>query len=365
MNATDADRRYMWRCLQLALCGEGHTSPNPMVGAVVVSGQSIIGEGYHVRYGSPHAEVNAIRSVRRRELIEGSTVYVSLEPCSHYGKTPPCADMLISHRVGRVVVGCRDPFPQVNGHGIAKLREAGIEVTEGVLEEECLRLNRAFFTLHRLRRPYVTLKWAQSRDGFIDVIRTAGTGQQPARLSTGITRTLAHRLRSASQAILVGGRTALLDNPSLTTRLWAGASPLRVVTDTHGTLPASLHLFDGTTPTRVYTLQGHTPLYSSLPQVTVVALTPEASLPEAVLGDLASQGITSLIVEGGASTLQAFIDSGLWDEARVETAATLLGAGVQAPCLAGATLAESFHCDANRIDTYTQRRTAPANLTKC
>jgi len=297
--------KYMWRCIQLAQCGEAGAPPNPMVGAVVVCDGRIIGEGYHRRCGGPHAEVNAIASVRDKRLLSRSTIYVSLEPCAHFGKTPPCADLIIQSGIPRVVIGCTDPFAKVNGLGIRKLQEAGCEVTVGVLEEECSELNRRFFTFHQKHRPWILLKWAQSEDGYI--------GREGSRLffSNTLTQTLVHRLRARSQAILVGTTTALTDNPTLTTRLWPGSNPLRLTIDRHGCLPPTLHLLDGSTPTIVYTHE---------------------SLRE-ILTDLYNRGIQSLLVEGGAKLLQSFIEEGLWDEARIETAPFCLREGVAAPVL--------------------------------
>ena len=231
MDKTDMDAVFMRRCLQLASLGRGHVSPNPMVGAVVVHRGQIIGEGYHRCYGQPHAEVNAINSVRDAGLLPECTLYVSLEPCSHYGKTPPCADLIVQKKIPRVVVGCLDPFPKVSGQGVVRLREAGIEVVTGILEEECKALNRTFMTCQIDERPFVTLKWAQSRDGYIDRLRKPG---EPAiRISDDVSSVWVHRLRAEADAILVGTNTAVADNPSLTTRLWYGRSPLRIVLDEH------------------------------------------------------------------------------------------------------------------------------------
>ena len=304
----------MRRCIQLARCGEAGAAPNPMVGAVVVCDGRIIGEGYHRRCGGPHAEVNAIGSVKEKHLLSRSTIYVSLEPCAHFGKTPPCADLIIRSGIPRVVIGCTDPFAKVNGLGIKKLQDAGCEVVVGVLEQECRELNRRFFTFHQQHRPWITLKWAQSEDGFI--------GKESERIffSNALTQTLVHRLRARHQAILVGTRTALLDNPTLTTRYWSGPNPLRLTIDRRGILPPTLHLLDGSTPTIVYTNE---------------------SLRE-ILTDLYERGIQSLLVEGGAQLLQSFIDEGLWDEARIETAPLRLGQGVAAPHLADSQL-ESQH----------------------
>lgn len=317
------DERYMRRCLQLARNGFLGAPPNPMVGAVIVCGGRIIGEGYHIRCGGPHAEVNAVNSVRDPGLLRESTVYVSLEPCSHYGRTPPCADMLVSKGVRRVVVGCIDPFAKVQGRGIAKLRAAGIDVTVGVLEAECRELNRRFITFQSLRRPYVTLKWAQSADGYI-----GGTTGGRTMISTPLTQTNSHRLRAMNQAILVGRTTAATDDPALTTRLWPGANPLRVVMDRRASLPPTLRLFDGEAPTLAVTEAGYPEA-----RTATELFHPDYSLPviPQLLGELHRRGIQTLLVEGGAATLQGFIDSGLWDEAVVERGAVSLGGGTPAP----------------------------------
>ena len=298
------DINYMRRCLQLARCGEARAPPNPMVGSVFVCDSRIIGEGYHRRCGGPHAEVNAINSVKERDLLSRSTIYVSLEPCAHYGKTPPCADLIIETGIRRVVIGCTDPFAKVNGLGIKKLQEAGCEVQVGVLEQECRELNRRFFTFHEKHRPWIILKWAQSNDGFIGK-------DERVILSNALTQTLVHRLRARSGAILVGTNTALQDNPTLTTRLWPGPNPLRLTIDRNGILPPTLHLKDNSTPTVIYS-------HESI---------------EEILADLYARGIQSLLVEGGAKLLQSFIDKGLWDEARIETAPLCLGQGTKAPTL--------------------------------
>lgn len=323
------DEMYMRRCIQLARNGEVGAPPNPMVGAVVVCDGRIIGEGYHRRCGGPHAEVNAIASVKEPSLLQRSTIYVSLEPCAHYGKTPPCADLIVEKRIPRVVIGCQDPFAKVDGLGIKKLRDAGCEVVVGVLQEECLRLNKRFMTYHTLKRPYVTLKWAQSCDGFVDFFRSSPL-QSPAHISTPTTQTLVHRLRATHQAILVGGRTALLDNPTLTTRVWPGPSPLRVVIDTHGDLPADLRLLtDG----------GDTLLYH------------RESLQD-ILSDLHAQGVQSLLVEGGPATLQRFIDEMLWDEARVEVSPEHIVEGVAVPQLGQCQLLSRTMVDGHELLHY-------------
>ncbi len=318
------DEKYMRRCLQLARNGLCNAAPNPMVGAVIVCDGKIIGEGYHVRCGQAHAEVNAIRSVKDPSLLTRSTLYVSLEPCAHYGKTPPCADLIVEKGIPRIVVGCVDPFAKVAGRGIQKLKEAVREVVAGVLEDECSDLIRRFITFHTLRRPYVTLKWAQSADGFLDVRRTGGN---PVRLSSYLTQMLVHKKRAEHSAILVGTRTALLDNPTLTVRHWQGPSPVRVVLDRQGSLPDSLHLFDGQVPTLVITEEAKT----NRPNVEYVLADFNRPVVPQLLAALHARNLQSLLVEGGTFTLQTFLDAGLWDEAFVEEAPLCLGDGVQAP----------------------------------
>lgn len=321
------DEEYIARCLQLALNGLCTTAPNPMVGAVIVREGRIIGEGYHIRPGEAHAEVNAIRSVRDESLLRESTLYVSLEPCSHYGKTPPCADLIIRKGIPRVVVGCTDPFPLVAGRGIGKLREAGIAVTVGVLEAACRRLVRRFVTFHALHRPFVTLKWAESADGFIDLRRTGG---QPVVLSSPLTAMLAHKKRAEHEAILVGRRTALLDDPSLTVRDWQGRNPVRLVIDKDLTLPQGLRLFDGQARTWVFTRKDCAP---PRPRTEYVRTDFSRPLLPQVMEALRRNGIQSLLVEGGSTLLQSFIDAGLWDEACAEVSPLRLGDGVPAPVM--------------------------------
>lgn len=318
------EEKYMQRCIELAGNGLCNVSPNPMVGAVIVCDGKIIGEGYHIRCGEAHAEVNAIRSVKDESLLERSTIYVSLEPCSHYGKTPPCADLIIEKKIPRIVIGCQDPFSKVAGRGIQKLRDAGREVIVGVLEAECRQLIRKFITFHTFHRPYITLKWAESQDGFIDLNRTAGN---PVKLSTPLTSMIVHKKRSESDAIMVGTRTALLDNPSLTVRNWYGKNPIRIVLDKDLSLPASLHLFNGSVPTLIFTENQHSPLSS--PEYIVLNYQKDI-LPQ-IMEELYKRGIQSLLVEGGSILLQSFIDAGCWDEAFVERASKELHSGVKAP----------------------------------
>ena len=288
------DEKYMRRCIQLASNGRINAQPNPMVGAVIVHDDKIIGEGYHVRCGEGHAEVNACASVRPEDehLLKSSTIYVSLEPCSHYGKTPPCADLLVSKGFKRCVIGCKDPFAKVQGRGIKKLRDAGIEVTVGVLEKECMELNKVFVTFHGKQRPFVTLKWAQSADGFID-----------GHISNIYTQMLCHKRRAEHQAILVGRNTFEIDNPSLNTREWYGPSPRRFVVSS-----SKLSLPDG---------------YEAI----------EVRDVDTMLKTLYELGVQSVLVEGGAQLLQSFLDSGKWDECYVENGALSIEGKVKAPIM--------------------------------
>lgn len=343
------DEKYIRRCIELASNGLCNAAPNPMVGAVIVHNGKIIGEGYHARCGESHAEVNAIRSVKDESLLKDSTIYVSLEPCSHYGKTPPCADLIVSKGIPRVVVGCIDPFSQVSGRGIQKLRDAGIDVTVGVLEEECKNLIRRFVTFNTQKRPYITLKWAESADGFIDANREEGS---PVVLSTPITSMYVHKQRAEHKAILVGRRTALLDNPSLTTRNWYGTNPLRLVIDRNLTLPSGLKLFDHSTPTIVFTAEKKEN-EENLEYITIDFSTD--ILPQ-ILTVLYDRKIQSLMVEGGTTLLQSFIDSGLWDEMFVEHSVRVLGEGVKSPVIPKGAVMQTEMRDGVCVSHYTGKR---------
>lgn len=320
------DEKYMWRCLQLARHGELTTAPNPMVGAVIVRGDRILGEGWHRIYGGPHAEVNAVLNVRPEDeaLLREATIYVSLEPCSHWGKTPPCAELLVEKGFRRVVVGCLDPNEKVAGRGIRRLREAGAEVVVGVLEHECRWLNRKFMTFHALHRPYITLKWAESADGFIDRKRESRADGEPVQFSTPWTQSLVHRLRATHQAILVGRRTWELDAPSLTTRLWPGRNPERVVLTKS---PKSLILAPSPNGEGGIYLQGR-PVHVEqvLPFHQDLVHTPHSTWR-----GVGGEAFQSILVEGGAQTLQSFLDADLWDEVFIERSGLVLGDGVKAP----------------------------------
>jgi len=301
----------MSRCLQLAELGMENVAPNPMVGAVLVFENKIIAEGYHQKYGEAHAEVNCINNVSEKDkhLIEKSTLYVSLEPCSHYGKTPPCADLIIQNKIKKVVVGCKDVYKEVAGRGIAKLENAVVEVISGVLEKECIELNKRFFTFHQKFRPYIILKWAQSFDGKI-----ATHDDKRILISNEYSNRLVHKWRGEEASILIGTATALKDNPFLTTRLWPGKNPIRIVIDKNDKLPASLNVFSGEAKTIIFTL-----LKNAASENLVYIKLEKEDFLEPLLHSLFEMNIQSLLVEGGAKTLQSFIDIGLWDEARVIT----------------------------------------------
>lgn len=353
------EEKFMWRCLELARCGAGHTEPNPMVGAVVVRDGEIIGEGYHRKCGEGHAEVNAIASVRNESLLRDATLYVSLEPCSHYGKTPPCAELILRKGIPRVVVGCMDPFPAVSGRGVKMLREGGVEVVTGVLEREAWELNHVFMTVQTLRRPYIRLKWAQSRDGFIDKDRTSAA-TSPVVFSTPETQVRVHKMRAESAAIMVGTRTALLDNPSLTVRQWSGPSPMRVVLDRGLRIPGEYHLLDGSQPTLIFTEENHAKMLPKREGVTYVGLNYSLPILPQILDELYNRKLNSLMVEGGAILLNSFLKSGLWDEATVETAPLELGSGVKAPVIQQPATETTF-CSAHRIDIYRRKHSVGEN----
>jgi diaminohydroxyphosphoribosylaminopyrimidine deaminase/5-amino-6-(5-phosphoribosylamino)uracil reductase len=324
---------YMKRCFELAVLGAGKTSPNPMVGAVIVRDDEIIGEGYTSPYGGPHAEVNAVRSVidkygeeRARELFEQSTIYVSLEPCAHFGKTPPCADMIVDMGFKKAVIACLDPFAKVNGMGLQKLRDAGIETEVGVLEEDAKWLNRRFFTKLKEFRPYVILKWAETSDGYFAPLE----GQR--WISNNASKQLVHKWRSEEDAILVGKRTAQLDNPSLTVREWEGRNPKRILIDKNLELPENLAIFDDDAETIIFNAK-KTDWKGNRKYIELENF--DLYLPQQILYLLYLLDIQSIIVEGGKKTLDLFIAAGLWDEARIFIGADSWGEGIKAPEIEG------------------------------
>ena len=328
------DEKYMQRCIELAQLGAGNVSPNPMVGAVIVCDGNIIGEGYHEQYGKAHAEVNAVNQVlaefdNAEDLLKKSTIYVSLEPCAHYGKTPPCADLIIKHQIPKVVVGCRDPFDQVNGKGIEKLQAAGVEVVNGVLEAECQWLNRRFFTRVKKQRPYIILKWAQTNDGFFapaDNSQLWITGEESRRL--------VHKWRSEEDAILIGKNTAAIDDPKLNTRFWPGKSPKRVVIDRRLELGHHLNIYDQSVETLIFN-EVKTDIKGKIKYIALEDF--DRFVPQYILFQLYLQDLQSVIIEGGVHTLNSFIEAGLWDEARIFTGQAILVQGTKAPCINGIT----------------------------
>ena len=336
----------MHRCLQLADSGRGNVAPNPMVGAVLVNDGRIIGEGYHQQYGFAHAEVNCIHSVKEENiaLIPQSTMYVSLEPCAHWGKTPPCADLIIRNNIPKVVVGCRDPFKKVDGKGIEKLRAAGVEVTMSALEKECIDFNTRFFTFHTKHRPYIILKWAQTADG-----KMAAPDENRLLISNEFANRLVHKWRSEEAAILVGTNTALLDNPRLDNRLWNGKSPVRLALDKKLRLPVSLHLFDNTVSTVIL----NDSLQKEEGQMLYYKMDESRDTATSICQACYNLNIQSVLVEGGAQLLQAFINAGLWDEARVITNEKLfIGKGLSSPFLQHHSLAATEQIHHDRIDHF-------------
>ena len=337
---------YMLRCLQLAKLGEGNVAPNPMVGAVLVHQNIIIGEGYHQKYGEAHAEVNCIDSVSEsnKSLICQSTIYVSLEPCAHFGKTPPCADLIIKNNIPNVVIGCRDSYGEVNGKGIYKLQQAGVNVTIGVLEKKAQELNRRFFTFHTKKRPYIILKWAQSADDKI-----ANEDFSALKISSDITNRLVHTWRSEEASIFVGTTTALIDDPSLTTRFWPGNNPVRLVIDRHLKLPLTLQLFNQASKTIVFN-EIKNQVVNNVQYFKIGSV--ENMVPE-ILNALFQLNIQSVLVEGGTKLLQSFIDMNCWDEARVITNDALtIGKGIQAPLLSNNLLKNKIKLSTDDIVIY-------------
>lgn len=306
--------KYIKRCIELAKNGLGTTYPNPLVGSVIVYNDQIIGEGWHQKAGCPHAEVNAIQSVKDKSLLSKATIYVSLEPCSHFGKTPPCSDLIIANKIPNVVIGTIDPFAKVSGNGIKKLIEAGANVTVGILEDECYELNKRFFTFHTKKRPYIILKWAESNDGFIAPINRKE--QKPVWITSELSRQLVHKWRSEEQAILVGTNAVLEDNPTLTTRNWSGNNPIRIVLDQNNKISKESHIFDNQAKT-ISISKNEMPF--------------DENLASNIASFLFEQNIQSVLIEGGTKTLQTFIDSNLWDEARVFNGAISFNKGIKAP----------------------------------
>lgn len=316
---------YIKRCLEIAKNGLGSSRPNPMVGSVIVSNNQIIGEGYTSAYGGNHAEVNAVNSVKDQSLLKQATIYVTLEPCSHFGKTPPCSDLLIKHQIPNVVIGCVDDNPQVAGKGIEKLKNAGCHVTVGVLENECREHHKRFFTFHNKKRPFVILKWAETMDGFI--APESKKNQEPVWITNENSRQLVHKWRAEEQAILVGTNTVLQDNPSLTTRDYIGGSPIRIVIDKEHKLTKDYSVFNNEAKTII---------------ISKNEIDFDKNVAQQICNLLYKNNINSVIIEGGSKTLQTFIDENLWDEARVFTGAMQFNSGVKAPKFSGRLISEQY-----------------------
>lgn len=322
----------MNRCLELARQGAGNVSPNPMVGCVIEHNDTIIGEGFHEKYGEAHAEVNAINTVKNTALLKESTLYVSLEPCAHFGLTPPCCDLIIENKIPHVVIGTIDSFAKVAGKGIERMIKAGIDVQVGILDKECREINKRFFTFHEKKRPYIILKWAETTDGFIDFDRSKSELGEPSWITGEMALRRVHEMRAREDAILVGTNTALKDNPSLTVRLCPGKNPVRIVIDNHLRLPENLHLFDGTVKTFVF----NSIKDEESGNIEFVKIDFGKKMVSHILKELYSRKIQSLIVEGGKQLLDGFIETNLWDEAFRFIGNKYFNSGIKAPCLAGA-----------------------------
>ncbi len=330
------DEHYMQRCIDLARKGQGYVAPNPLVGCVIVHDKKIIGEGFHRQFGGPHAEVNAIDSVKNPNLLPHSTLYVNLEPCCHFGKTPPCTDLIVQKKIKKVVVGCVDPFDSVAGKGIFRLRDHGCEVETGIMKEECLRLNKRFFVYHEKKRPFVILKWAQTADGFIDSLRAPESAIRPTWITTEKLRMLVHKWRSEEASIMVGTETVRKDNPGLNVRDWSGKQPIRVIIDKDLTLPPAVKVLDGSQNTLVFNRQKD----EKKKNTSFIKIPFDEMTLRRILKHLHQEGIQSLFVEGGQNLLQGFIDQDIWDEARVFGGPKFFGDGTRAPLIKPSNLSQ-------------------------
>lgn len=326
-NSTEQDKLYMQRCLELAKMGMGYTLSNPMVGSVIVHKNRIIGEGYHQKFGDAHAEVNAINSVKEKQLLKESIIYVNLEPCSHHGKTPPCSDLIIEKKIPKVVIGAADTNEKVGGKGIDRLRDAGLNVKVGVVEDECRELNKRFYTFHEKQRPYVILKWAQTLDGFIDKLRAPSEKPHVNWITSKTSRMLVHKWRSEEMGIMVGKNTVVKDNPGLTLRDWKGNQPTRVILDRNLLLKRDRAIFDTSARTLVFNFL----IDKEEENIEFIKINSEGNILEEILRHLHQKGIVSLFVEGGTFLLQKFIEANLWDEARVFVGNTKFLDGLKAP----------------------------------
>ncbi|MDA3818687.1 MAG: bifunctional diaminohydroxyphosphoribosylaminopyrimidine deaminase/5-amino-6-(5-phosphoribosylamino)uracil reductase RibD [Prolixibacteraceae bacterium] len=323
----DTEEKYMQRCISLARQGEGRVAPNPMVGCTIVYDDKIIGEGFHQNYGEAHAEVNAINSVKDKHLLDKSTLFVNLEPCAHFGKTPPCSDLIIENKIPHVIIGTTDPYAKVAGKGIEKMKKAGINVKVGVCIDQCLELNRRFFTYHEKKRPFIILKWAQTADGFVDADRQTNEFGQPTWITNEMARIAVHKQRATEEAIFIGTNTALKDNPSLTLRDWHGKQPLRIVADYYHRLPGNLTIFDQSNPSAIVTHKK----YPDKRRVDYIISENPGDVLKNLLKYTYDNSILSIIVEGGSKMLQSFINQNLWDEAHVYTGQVCFHSGIKAP----------------------------------
>lgn len=349
-NRLTSDEKYISRCLEIGQNGLGLAAPNPAVGAVIVYQNQIVGEGYTSPYGGPHAEVNAIQSVVDTSVLKKATLYVTLEPCSHFGKTPPCADLIIAYGIPKVVVGLLDPHEKVAGKGIQKLTDAGCEVITGILEKECREHHKRFLTFHEKKRPYIILKWAETLDGFVAPSKEKRTAvPQPYWISNAYSKQLVHQWRALEQGILVGTNTVLEDNPKLSVRQWEGKNPFRIVLDKDLKIPRDHHVMDKSTPTLILTAVEDQSRYHKGVHYRVLNF--EAALAQQICAVLREFDLSSVLIEGGAQTLQTFINEGLWDEARVFTANRSFDNGVKAPKLDG-TLLSTKQIDTDTLKTY-------------
>ena len=353
--AVKIHEKYINRCIELAKNGLGATYPNPLVGSVIVHNNKIIGEGWHQKAGEPHAEVNAINAVKNKDLLKDSTIYVNLEPCSHHGKTPPCSDLIVRSKIPNVVIGAIDTNSLVSGKGIEHLVKNGCNVEVGILEKECLELNKRFYTFHNKKRPYIILKWAETKDGFIDIDRIVCTIEEAKStlISNKYSRQLVHQYRAEEQAILIGTETAIKDNPKLDVRNMCGSNPIRIVLDKTLRIPISYHLFDGSVKTIVFvdsTTKVSQP-YLNIPTIFIETINFDAFVIDQLLQVLYNYEIQSVIIEGGKQLLDSFIAQNYWDEARVFVGSSNLTMGVKAPFIKGLKIQETTILD-NTLTIY-------------
>ncbi len=346
----NANEIHMKRCLELAKFGAGNVSPNPMVGCVIVCNGKIIGEGYHQKYGEAHAEVNAINSVANPVLLKESTLFVTLEPCAHFGLTPPCSDLIVEKQIPKVVIGTIDPFAEVAGKGIEKMRKAGIDVEVGVLEKECRELNKRFFTFHEKKRPYIILKWAQTLDGFIDIDRTQKEFGEPTWITGNKALRRVHKMRAVEDAIFVGTKTAEKDNPTLTVRHCPGRNPVRIVLDNKLRLSEKLNLFDGTVKTIVFNSIKN----EESENILFVKINFGLDTIPQILDELYNHKILSVIVEGGKQLLDSFITANLWDEAYQFVGNKHFYRGIKAPQISGNIVSTEI-LDSDKLIVYKNR----------